>query len=99
MLTTTDLVELGRSLPVDTDHSLDTISNGQLLLINLQPQSYPSEVHSGPETIIALSGAFTVETASESVRVRQGERIVIPPNIEHRFAATSDAVILVLFGT
>jgi quercetin dioxygenase-like cupin family protein len=97
-LETTNLVELGRSLPVDTDHMLYDIAKGKMLLINLRPQNYPFEVHSGVETIIALSGSFTIESAGEQRLVQQGERIAIPANLEHRFGESSDAVILVLFS-
>ena len=60
MLETTDLIALGRGLAVDTDHPLYTIANGKLLMLNLRPQAYPAEVHTGTVTIIVLSGAFTL---------------------------------------
>lgn len=97
MFQQTNLIELGRSLAVDSDHTLRSYNRGHLLLINLKPQEYHPETHSGAETIIALEGQFSLQTAEASLTVRAGESVTVPPNIEHRFGADSDAVILVLF--
>lgn len=98
MITPTNLLELGASLPVDTDHSLRSIEKGHLLLINLKPQTYKPETHKGQETIIAFKGQFSLETAEGSVQVNEGESITVPPGVEHWFGEASDALILVVFG-
>jgi D-lyxose ketol-isomerase len=94
---TINLIDLGRSLPVDSDHTLRSYERGHLLLINLKPQEYRPETHKGAETIIAITGQFSLLTADSTIAVRTGESITVPPNIEHRFSPDSDAVILVLF--
>ena len=81
-----------------SDHLLYTLTDGKLLLLNLRPQTYPAETHQGPETIIVLRGALTLDMDSATVAVSQSQSITIPPGVAHRFADSSDAVLVVLFG-
>ncbi len=98
MPTHTNLIELGRTLAVDTDHQLLTLAHNTVLLINLRPQDYPSEVHSGAELIIALHGSFELQTADEQLTVAAGTMVTIEPGIAHWFGPASDAVVLVVFS-
>jgi len=96
-----DLVALGRSLPVDTDHPISADLKGEVLLIRLEPgRAYPTEVHHhATETILALSGRFVIQADGRSYAVSQGQCCRIPPGLEHRWGPDSDAVVQVHFGT
>lgn len=98
MFPVTDLVALGRKLPVDTDHPLAELDRARLLLLNLTPQVFPSELHRATERICVLQGEAGVEFETGSVRLRRGELLVVPPGQRHAFAADSDAVVLAILG-
>lgn len=72
-----DLVAVGKTLPVDTDHPITTTVEGGVLIIRLEPgRTYPTEVHHRrTETILALSGRF--ETGRRQLILRQ-PRPVLP---------------------
>lgn len=95
-----DLIALGRTLPVDTDHPLTKALAGEVLLIRLEPgRAYPTEVHHhATETIVALSGSFVIEAAGQSYAIGQGRCCRIPPGLEHRWGTQSEAVVQVHFG-
>lgn len=96
-----DLVELAQSVPVDTDHPITSNPVGEVLIIRLGPgYDYPEEVHAGAtETITALSGRFAIIADGKSYPVHQGQCCRIPPGLHHRWAAESEAIVLVHFGT
>lgn len=96
-----DLVGLGRSLAIDTDHAITSGIKGDVLLLHLVPgRTYPAEVHGhAVETIVALAGRFVIEAAGSSYAVTAGQCCRIPPGLEHRWSTDSDAVVLVHFGT
>jgi len=96
-----DLVALGRSLPVDTDHPISADLKGAVLVIRLEPgRAYPTEVHEhATETILALAGRFVIEAGGQPYAVSQGQCCRIPPGLEHRWGPDSDAVVKVHFGT
>lgn len=95
-----DLVALGRSLPVDTDHPISTDLKGEVLLIRLEAgRAYPTEVHHhATETIVALAGRFVIQAGGRSYAVSEGQCCRIPPGLEHRWGPDSDAVVRVHFG-
>jgi mannose-6-phosphate isomerase-like protein (cupin superfamily) len=96
-----DLVDQASTLPPDHERVVGATLTGDLLLIRLEPGSYPIECHDGRiEIIIALSGHFTIETEDGAqFSVRQGQCCRIPPGLRHRWAATSDATVLAAFVT
>ncbi|TDR77783.1 cupin domain-containing protein [Paludibacterium purpuratum] len=85
----------GRLQEPDTDHVLATVRASQLLLINLVPGSYAFESHAHSEYLLCLSGTLVLEDdAGGQAAAQVGEMIEIPPGLRHRFAPTSDAVIV-----
>lgn len=99
MFPVTRLVELGRSLPVDTDHSLGRLTDTALVLLHLKPQDYPSELHVATERICVLEGQIGVVFGEQTVRLRSGEMLTVPRGERHAFAADSDAVVLAILGS
>lgn len=99
MFPVTRLVELGRSLPVDTDHSLGRLADTALVLLHLKPQDYPPELHAATERICVLDGQIGVVFGEQTVRLRDGEMLTIPPGERHAFATDSDAVVLAILGS
>lgn len=98
MFPVADLINLARSLPADTDHSLGHISRSSLVLLNLKPQPYPVELHQETERILVLQGEAGVEFDQGAVRLASGALLVLPPGQRHTFSADSDAVVLAIFG-
>ena len=87
----------GRKLPADTDHLLTRTTAGALLLIHVPPGEYAYEVHRLTELIVCVDGTFIIE-AEDGARVKAecGQMIEIPPELRHRFARESNAVIITL---
>ncbi|HYE01534.1 MAG TPA: cupin domain-containing protein [Alphaproteobacteria bacterium] len=99
MIEVLDLAALGQGLPVDTDHAITAKAAGPVLIIRLAPGEYPTESHKGRiETITALTGRFSIEAAGGRWDVAQGQCCRIPPGLEHRWGADSEAVVLVHFA-
>ncbi|MEI5906352.1 cupin domain-containing protein [Bacillus spongiae] len=95
----TNLIQLGSSLEVDKDHLLCDIEKGSVLLIHLEEQEYPFEVHDKiAEKIVCISGQFTLETDEEQMEIHQGEMVTIRKGLRHRFGKGSKAIIMVIFG-
>lgn len=96
-----DLIDLAKALPADTDRAITTNLEGDAVIIRLEAGlDYPMEVHDhATETITALSGCFAILADGRSHAVRQGQCCRIPPGLAHRWAAESEAVVLVHFGT
>jgi hypothetical protein len=94
----TDLVELGKQQPVDTDYALGAIQSGSLLLLNQRPQHYPQELHKVEERIIVLQGQVSICAGAETIRAAQGQMITVPPGLAHAYGEDSDGVVAVIFG-
>lgn len=96
-----DLIERAKALPPDHEHLLGGALTGDLLLIRLEPGSYPVEWHDGRvEIITALRGRFALLTEDgHSWPVTQGQCCRVPPGLKHRWAPDSDAMVLVAFAT
>lgn len=87
----------GRNLPADTDHLLTRTTAGALVLIHVPPGEYAYEVHGLPEFIICVDGTFIIEADDGRREVAErGQMIEIPPQLRHRFAPESNAVIITL---
>ncbi len=87
----------GRNLPADTDHLLTRTTAGALVLIHVPPGDYAYEVHGLPEFIICVDGTFMIEADDGRREVAErGQMIEIPPQLRHRFAPESNAVIITL---
>lgn len=93
-----DLIALGRRQAVDTDCVLSRIGDGKLLLLNLRPQTYPSEQHATIERIVVLQGRVGLCVDTQTVHAESGQMIVIPAGLVHGFSAESDGVVAVIFG-
>jgi mannose-6-phosphate isomerase-like protein (cupin superfamily) len=94
-----DLIDRATALPPDQEQIVGETLTGDLLLIRLEPGDYPLECHDGRiEIITALCGQFSIATEDgRSFPVRQGQCCRIPPGLRHRWAANSEATVLVAF--
>ena len=95
----TDLIAQATTLPPDHEQIIGADLIGDLLLIRLEPGSYPLECHDGrTEIITALRGRFGIVAADgRSWHITEGQCCRIPPGLEHHWAPDSDATVLVAF--
>ena len=95
-----DLVGASAKLPPDQEQVIGPALTGDLLLIRLEPGSYPVECHAGrTEIITALRGRFGIVTEDgRAWQIAQGQCCRIPPGLTHRWAPDSDATVLVAFA-
>ncbi|HWU00657.1 MAG TPA: cupin domain-containing protein [Terriglobales bacterium] len=96
-----DLIAQATDLPPDNEKIIGPALTGDLLLIRLEPGTYPIECHEGrTEIITALRGHFgIVATDGRSWQIAQGQCCRIPPGLQHHWAPDSDATVLVAFAT
>lgn len=93
-----DLIQIAQAQAIDTDYSLGELKGANLIRLAPLPNgSYPKEVHVQLEFIVALKGAFSIKTADANYKVKQGQAIKIPANVEHRWGNDSDAIVMVMF--
>jgi len=94
-----DLVGAATALPPDHEKIIGAGLTGDLLLIRLEPGTYPLECHEGrTEIITALRGHFGIVAADgRSWQITQGRCCRIPPGLQHHWAPDSDATVLVAF--
>jgi quercetin dioxygenase-like cupin family protein len=87
----------GREQVADRDELIAKTNEGALLLIHVPPGNYAYESHRMPEFIVCIDGELVMQSkAGNSTTARVGQMIEVPPGLEHRFAPTSNAVILTM---
>lgn len=95
-----DLIAEATTLPPDQEKIVGAGLAGDLLLIRLEPGTYPLECHEGrTEIITALRGRFGIIAGDgRSWQIAQGQCCRIPPGLHHHWAPDSDATVLVAFA-
>jgi quercetin dioxygenase-like cupin family protein len=94
-----DLLEIGRGLAPDNDHSITGKVEGSVAIIRLEKGiEYPLEEHNWTETVTDIEGAFAIIADGSHYSVNRGSCIRIPPGVKHRWDPLSEAIVLVTFS-
>ncbi|MGH6870524.1 MAG: cupin domain-containing protein [Rhizomicrobium sp.] len=67
-----------------------------LKLVNATVKRFEFDIHDRPETLIALQGAYAIETPGGEIAIPEGSAFTVPAGLAHRPANREDCVILVV---
>jgi len=91
------LIDLAGTLPAWSPYCVHAIGDGHALrLINAGVKRFGFDIHERPETLIALKGAYAIETPDGEIAIPAGSAFTVPPGLPHRPANRERCVILVL---
>jgi hypothetical protein len=92
-----NLPSKGRRQIADRDELIAKTNEGALLLIHVPPGDYAYESHRMPEFILCVDGELVMESRAGDMCIATiGQMIEVATGLEHRFAPTSNAVILTI---
>ena len=92
-----DLAQIAMSLP-QAWHSaiVGAAGSANIKVLRMDAAEYPAEVHDYAEVLLVVEGCMNLDLSDQTVGVKAGQLIIVPPGTPHAVAPGSKGTLVII---